>query len=73
MMTNMVTTNKQAATAIDVIAVNAEPKCENTPVDSWLLPISASSATADICSAPFAMRRLPAGDEFMQPPVPQNG
>lgn len=71
MMTNMVTTSKQAATAIDVIVVKAEPKCDNKPVESLPLPIRASSATDDscCCSAPLAIRRLPAGDELMQPPV----
>lgn len=67
----MVTTSKQAATAIDVIVVKADPKCDNKPVDSLPLPaIKASSATGDsCCSAPLAMRRLPAGDEFIQPPA----
>lgn len=69
MMTNMVTTNRQAATAIDVIAVKAEPKCDIKPVESLPPPMRASSATDDsCCSAPLAIRRLPAGDAFMQPP-----
>lgn len=71
MMTNMVTTSRQAATAIDVIAVKADPKCDSKPVESLPLPIRASSATDDscCCSAPLAMRRLPAGDALIQPPV----
>lgn len=68
-ITNIVTTSKQAATAIDVIVVNADPKCESRPVASLLPPIMASSATEDSCSAPLAIRRFPAGDAFMHPPI----
>lgn len=73
MITNIVTISMQAATAIDVIAavvvVNREKKLlalpsPGTPID--LPPTRLSSPNC--CSAPTAMRRLPAGDAFIQPP-----
>lgn len=76
MMTKMVTISRQAATAKAVIVVNGDTTCANTPppVESRTpLPSPVASAPPNSSlppnSAPVAMRRLPAGDEFMQPPV----
>lgn len=66
-ITKIVTTSKQAATARAVIVVNGETTCENIPLLS-AEPPPIPSPKSSPNSAPIAIRRLPAGDEFMQPP-----
>lgn len=67
-MTKMVTTSRQAATASAVMVANGEATCENSPLASTEAPPSSSpKSSGDNCWSP-AMRLLPAGDEFMQPP-----
>lgn len=71
-MTKIVTISKHAATATTVIVVNGElMTCVNTPdasVPSKLISSPNCDATTKR-SAPIAIRRLPAGDEFIQPPA----
>lgn len=68
----MVTISKQAATESAVMVVNGEATRENNPKDSSFSstsPKPAAKSSLSCCSAPTAMRRFPAGDEFMQPPI----
>lgn len=67
-----------AASAIAVIAVVADVMLPNPllPISSLTLfsfPPSRLSSPNCCCSIPLAMRRLPAGDAFMHPPVKYNG
>lgn len=69
-MTKMVTTSRHAATVSAVMVANGEATCEKSEVASTEAPPSSSpksSFNGDNCWSP-AMRLLPAGDEFMQPP-----
>lgn len=71
-ITNMVTISKQAATVSAVIVVNGDATRENSPFGSAVSsnkPKPAARSSLSCCSAPTAMRRFPAGEELMQPPI----